>query len=44
MLNFDVKYITISTDASLKVGSDTLDKIAVDIDPWVYGIGIGYRF
>ncbi len=44
LLNADIKYIQISTDADLKVGSDTLDRISVDIDPWVFGIGAGIRF
>lgn len=44
LLNADVKYIQISTDAKLKVGSDTLDTISVDIDPWVFGLGVGIRF
>ena len=43
-INADVKYITIGTDADIKVGSDTLDKVSVDIDPWVFGVGVGYRF
>ncbi len=29
-----------STDATFKVGGDTLDKVSVDINPWVFG----YRF
>ncbi|MEL0083949.1 MAG: OmpW family outer membrane protein [Gammaproteobacteria bacterium] len=43
-MNFDVKYIDMSTDASITttaLGKLTID---VDIDPWVYGIGIGRRF
>jgi outer membrane protein len=44
LLNADIKYIQISTDARLKVGSDTLDTISVDVDPWVFGIGAGIRF
>lgn len=44
LLNLDAKYIMISTDADLMVGSEVLDTIDVDVDPWVYGIGIGYRF
>ncbi len=43
-LNGDIKYIQISTDASIMVGSDLLDEVSVDIDPWVLGLGIGYRF
>jgi outer membrane protein len=44
LLNADIKYIQISTDADLRVGSDTLDTISVDVDPWVFGIGAGIRF
>ncbi len=44
LINADIKYIQISTDADLKVGSDILDTIAVDVDPWVFGIGAGIRF
>lgn len=44
LINADIKYIQISTDARLKVGSETLDTIAVDVDPWVFGIGAGIRF
>jgi outer membrane protein len=39
-LNADVKYIWISTD--VKAGDATLTNLK--IDPWVWGIGIGYRF
>jgi outer membrane protein len=45
LLNFDLKYIMIDTDATIKVaGGGSLDTVQVDIDPWVYGIGIGLRF
>lgn len=43
-INGDIKYIQIGTDADIKVGSDTLDSVKVDIDPWVFGVGVGYRF
>jgi len=43
-INGDIKYIQISTDADIKVGGDTLDSVKVDIDPWVFGLGVGYRF
>jgi outer membrane protein len=39
-LNADVKYLWISTD--VKAGGATLTNLK--IDPWVWGIGIGYRF
>jgi outer membrane protein len=42
-VNFDVKYIDIDTTAKLTSGS-TVYKADVDIDPWVWGIGIGTSF
>jgi outer membrane protein len=40
LLNFDLKYIDISTD----VESDG-DKLGtIDINPWVFGVGLGCRF
>jgi outer membrane protein len=43
-INGDIKYAQISTDAKIKAGSDTLDTVAVDINPWIFGVGIGWRF
>lgn len=43
-VNFDVKYIDIDTEATFKnttLGTVTAD---VDIDPWVFGIGVGTTF
>jgi len=40
-LNADVKKTWIDTDASWK-GTDFTAK--VDVDPWIYSVGIGYRF
>ncbi len=43
--NIDVKYIDIDTTASLHV--KTLGaglRVDLDVDPWVVGAGIGYRF
>ncbi|MEQ8267710.1 MAG: OmpW family protein [Parvibaculum sp.] len=39
--NVDVKKIFLSTDVSMNGGAITAD---VDIDPWIVGVGIGYRF
>lgn len=39
--NIDVKKIFLSTDVSMNGGAITAD---VDIDPWIVGAGIGYRF
>ncbi len=45
LFNVDVKYIKISTDVDLQLAvGGVLDTITVDIDPWVLGVGIGYRF
>lgn len=41
MLNLDVKKLFLDTDVSLNDGAITAD---VDIDPWIFGFGIGYRF
>lgn len=48
-VNVDVKYLDIDTTAKFKglndaVGSPGNAKVDVDIDPWVFGIGIGRRF
>ena len=40
LLNFDLRWINIETDASLG-GADIG---TVEIDPWVYSINVGYRF
>jgi len=53
LLNVDVRYIQIETDAS--IGGETafelsnnttfaLDAGTVDVNPWVYGINLGYKF
>ena len=39
--NLDVKKVWINTDVSLNNGAINAD---VDLDPWIVGIGIGYRF
>lgn len=41
MLNIDVKKILINTEASVNNGAVRAD---VDLDPWVIGAGLGYRF
>ena len=44
-VNFDVKYIDIDTTAHFKnTGAAASAKIDADIDPFVWGIGIGRRF
>lgn len=41
MLNVDAKKIWINTDASFNGGAVRAD---VDINPWLLGVGVGYRF
>ncbi len=42
-VNFDVKKVMINTDATLYTGGTTI-AADVDIDPWVVGVGVAYRF
>ncbi len=44
VLNAAVWYIDIETDADFKFNSGTRITAQVDIDPWVYMAGIGYKF
>lgn len=39
-VNFDAKYIDISTTADIEGGIE----VDIDVDPWVFGIGIGTTF
>lgn len=42
-VNFDLKYINIETKGTLVTGATTRT-VDVDINPWIFGIGIGKRF
>ncbi len=42
-LNADLRYIAIDTEAKVKIGADTLEA-NVNIDPWVYGLNVGFKF
>ncbi len=42
-LNGSVRYIDIDTTATFK-GENTKYKIDVELDPWVYTVGVAYRF
>jgi outer membrane protein len=42
-LNFDIKKIFLETDVAVKaLGTEV--KTEVDIDPWLFGVGLAYRF
>jgi outer membrane protein len=43
-VNVDVRYIDISTDATLTVNGAAAATAKVDVDPLVYGLHVGYRF
>jgi outer membrane protein len=43
-INGDIKYVQISTDAKIKVDGGLLDTVTVDINPWIFGVGVGWRF
>ena len=40
-INADVKRLWLNTDVSVNNGAVTGD---VDINPWIFGVGVGYRF
>lgn len=42
-LNFDVKYIDIDTTATLRNATLGTQQVDIDLDPFVFGIGIGFR-
>lgn len=41
MFNIDVKKVWLNTDASINGGTIEAD---IDVDPWIFGTGFGYRF
>lgn len=43
-LNAQVRYIDIDTEANVDLDGVGKLKVDVDIDPWVYMVGIGYKF
>ena len=42
-LNVDVKKLWLNTDVKANLGGTAL-KADVDINPWIFGVGLGYRF
>jgi outer membrane protein len=44
LINADVKYVTMDTDVKTRIGGNWMKIDSLDIDPWVFGIGIGKRF
>ena len=44
LVNLDIRYIDIETDATIRVGTDRVGLGTVKIDPTVYSLMVGYRF
>lgn len=44
LINADVKYVTIDTDVKANIGGSWTKIDSLDINPWVFGIGIGKKF
>ncbi len=42
-INFDVKKVMINTDVRIQSGATQIDA-DVDINPWILGVGVAYRF
>lgn len=42
-INVDVKKVMINTDVRIQSGATRIDS-DVDIDPWIFGVGVAYRF
>jgi len=44
LINADVKYVTIDTDVKTKLGANWVKVDSLDINPWIFGVGIGKKF
>lgn len=44
LINADVKYVTIDTDVKANIGGSWTKIDSLDINPWVFGMGIGKKF
>lgn len=42
--NADIKYIQIKTEADISVNGSSIGTFDVDINPWVFGLGVGKTF
>ena len=43
-VNFDAKYIDLEVDADVTLGGTRLHANSVDLNPWIVGVGVSYRF
>ena len=44
LFNVDLRYIDLQTDATLTIDGVAEDPIALDVNPWVYSLNVGYKF
>lgn len=44
VVNADVKKIFLSPNIDVKLGGQSISDEKFDLDPWVIGVGLGYRF
>lgn len=44
LINADVKYVTMNTDVKAQVGGVWTKIDDLDINPWVFGVGVGKKF
>ena len=44
LINADVKYVTMDTTVKTNIGGNWIKIDSLDIDPWVFGVGIGKKF
>tara|TARA_B100001989_G_scaffold253271_1_gene239451 strand:- start:8518 stop:9162 length:645 start_codon:yes stop_codon:yes gene_type:complete len=43
-INFDAKYINLEVDVDVNLGATPLQANNVDLNPWIVGAGVSYRF
>lgn len=43
-VNFDAKYIDLEVDVDVNLGNQALSADDADLDPWILGAGVSYRF
>ena len=43
-LNIDAKYVNLDVDVDVNAGTTPLTADNVDLDPWIIGAGVSYRF
>jgi outer membrane protein len=42
--NVDIRYMGVSLEAEVTVDDGNIDTVDLDTKPWVFGLGLGYRF